>query len=58
MVNQHIVAIDLARTMGPGHSMIKQRLISALSSIQNIKTFIKALKEFTVKHLKITFNFS
>ena len=38
IVNQHL-STDCANTRGPGHSMIKQCLISALASIFNLKTF-------------------
>ena len=45
-VNQHL-SFDCANTLGPGHSMIKQCLVSALSSIYILED---GTKEFTVMH--------
>ena len=45
-VNQHL-SFDCANTLAPGHSMIKQCLVSALSSIYILED---GTKEFTVMH--------
>ena len=45
-VNQHL-SIDCANTLGPGHSMIKQCLVSAPSSVYILED---GTKEFSMIH--------